>query len=127
MPRDNKKYLKVLTPAEARKNGSKGGKASVAARKKKKEFKELLNNILENQYFGKDIDFDKFKSEFPDLDVKELTAKVIISCKLLKKAIAGDLKAFELIRDTIGEKPVETHKYDGSPFIINISKDDDKL
>ncbi|MDE6224281.1 MAG: hypothetical protein K2M23_02275, partial [Alphaproteobacteria bacterium] len=99
MPKGNKKYLKVLTPAEARKNGSKGGKASVEARKKKKEFKELLNNILENQYFGKDIDFDKFKSEFPDLDVKELTAKVIISCKLLKKAVAGDLKAFELIRD----------------------------
>ena len=30
-----------------------------------------------------------------------------MSVTLLKKAIAGDTKAFEIIRDTIGEKPTE--------------------
>ena len=36
-----------------------------------------------------------------------ITNKDIIVTAMLLKAAAGDTKAFELIRDTIGEKPAE--------------------
>ncbi len=36
-----------------------------------------------------------------------------ISLALIKKAIKGDIKAFEVIRDTIGEKPTEKQEITG--------------
>lgn len=36
-----------------------------------------------------------------------------ISLALIKKAIKGNIKAFEVIRDTIGEKPTEKHELKG--------------
>lgn len=37
-----------------------------------------------------------------------------ISVAMLKQAMNGSVKAFEVIRDTIGEKPVEEIKHSGS-------------
>lgn len=34
-------------------------------------------------------------------------AQVAMSAALIKQAISGNTKAFEIIRDTIGEKPVD--------------------
>ena len=36
-----------------------------------------------------------------------------ISLALIKKAIKGNIKAFEVIRDTIGEKPADKHELKG--------------
>ena len=38
---------------------------------------------------------------------------------LIKKAIKGDTKAFELIRDTVGEKPVEQIQQLETPKIVD--------
>lgn len=80
----NTKNLKpqahALTVAEA----SKGGKNSAKARQQRKTLKEELLLLL--------ADGDTQKS---------------ISLSLIAKAMSGDTKAFEVIRDTIGEKPVD--------------------
>ena len=73
-----------LTPSERRKNASKAGKASAKARQKRKSLKEELLLLLE---------------------VGDTQQSVTLA--LLEKAKAGDTKAFEVIRDTIGEKPVD--------------------
>lgn len=72
------------TPEERRRNGRKGGIASGIARNERKTLKEQLLILLENGDTQKEV-----------------------SLALISKALTGDTKAFEVIRDTIGEKPKE--------------------
>lgn len=70
----------VLTASEQRK----GGKASALARKKRKTLCEELLLLLAQG------------------DTQQR-----LSTALIERALLGDTKAFEVIRDTIGEKPVD--------------------
>lgn len=70
--------------SEAREKGKNGGIASGKARRKRKTLKEELIALLETG----------------DNQVK-------LSVALLTSALDGNVKAFEVIRDTIGEKPKE--------------------
>lgn len=71
-----------LTSEEAKKRGRAGGKKSVEARKERKLIKEAIVERLGAADFDEIID------------------------GLIERAKKSD-KAFELIRDTIGEKPVD--------------------
>lgn len=91
----NTKNLKRLSSEEARKNGQKGGKASVEKRRQRKTFRELLEIAL------------SMPSDAGGSNAEEIVASMI------RKAQSGDVKAFEAVRDTIGEKPadvIETHE-----------------
>ena len=70
--------------SEARKRGRKGGLASGEARRKRKTLKEELLLML-----------------------SEGETQKSVTLALIEKAMSGDTKAFEVIRDTIGEKPVD--------------------
>lgn len=83
-----KSNLKRLTSDEARKFGLKGGRASVVARRKKKVLRELLEIAMEQQIEGGEAS----------------TAEGIVAA-LIKRGLAGDVKAFEVIRDTLGQNP----------------------
>lgn len=83
MPRGNTDNLKpVQSKEEARERGRAGGIASGIARRERKTLKEELISLLSKG------------------DTQEK-----ISLSLLKKALEGDTKAYEVIRDTVGEKP----------------------
>ena len=83
------------TKSEQREIARKGGKASAAKRAERKTFREglllLLNEPLKDKA-GQTTD---------------KTTQDAIIAGLVKRAISGDTRAFEMIRDTIGEKPVE--------------------
>lgn len=88
----NEKNLKPVTLQsrnEARERGKKGGIASGKARRMKKTFKELLKIALE------------MPSKNGSTNAEEIVASMI------RKAQSGDVKAFEAVRDTIGEKPTD--------------------
>lgn len=85
----NLKPFSELTESEQREIRSKGGKASGKARRKRKEFKEALKTALT-------VVMDNDKT------VQEIGIEA-----LLDKFMKGDPKVFELIRDTIGEKPTD--------------------
>ena len=72
---------------------SEGGRKSVEARRAKKELKAVLEDLLEKQY--------------KDSNGNELTGAEAICVQLFRKALKGDNKAFVIVRDTIGQKPVE--------------------
>ena len=72
------------TPSELREMARKGGLASVEARRKRKTLKEELLLML-----------------------SEGETQQSVTLALIEKAMSGDTKAFEVIRDTIGEKPVD--------------------
>ena len=81
------------SPEERSKIAKMGGIASGEAKRRKKTFREALEAILETEVLDKNGN-----------KIDLLTA---ISAKQIEKANKGDTKAFEVIRDTIGQKPVE--------------------
>ncbi|MBR1777284.1 MAG: hypothetical protein IJ752_01705 [Alphaproteobacteria bacterium] len=91
-----------LTKSEAKRRGKNGGKKSGEARRERKALKERLLLLLETG------------------DTAESVAVALIN-----KALSGNVRAFEVIRDTIGEKPVDkVAQTDGSgkdiPRVIEI-------
>ena len=78
-----------LTAEEA----SKGGKASGEARRQKRDLKRAIDILFE-----KDIKAN---------DGTVLSGAEAIAAAQFKKALKGDTKAFETLRDTAGQKPVE--------------------
>ena len=91
-----------LSHEEAVKNGQKGGIKSGEARRKRKTFRETLLALLE------------------DGDLQEN-----INLAILQKAKRGDIKAFEVVRDTIGEKPTEKIEAEVTNTNINITLEEE--
>lgn len=83
---ENLKPIKAgeLSKEEAKKRGAKGGIKSGEVRRERKLLKDELLLLLST---GK--------------------TQEKISLALIQKALKGDTKAFEIIRDTIGEKPTQ--------------------
>lgn len=77
------------TKEEQREIAKKGGKASGEARRRKRELKELLEIALEQKTEGGD------------------TKAECITNMLVEQAMAGNTKAYRLIRDTLGQAPVQ--------------------
>ena len=76
--------------------GAKGGKAGAESKRARKTLRAELELLLESH--AKD----------PKTGVQsEKTIQEAITLALITKALKGDTKAFEIIRDTIGEKPAE--------------------
>ena len=76
------------TKEEQRAIAKKGGIASGKSRQKRKEFKEALLLALQTVKDGQTIQ---------DIGIESL----------MTKYMCGDLKAFEIVRDTVGEKPTD--------------------
>ena len=96
--KDNLIPFDKRTKSEARELGKKGGKASGKARRERKQLKEELIALLQ--------------ALVPDEDGGTKTAQERISLSLIEEATKGNVKAFEVIRDTIGEKPKDTHAFE---------------
>ena len=91
---DNLKSLAERTTEEKRKIGTMGGKASGEARRKKRDLKLAMQALLE--------------AEVKDKKTGEtMSGAEAIAMAQYRKALKGDAKAFELVRDTSGQKPVE--------------------
>ena len=85
----------VRSKSEARERGRAGGKASGKARQERKTFREGLLLLLNEPLKDKGG------------NATDKTTQDAIIAGLVKRAINGDTRAFEMIRDTVGEKPVE--------------------
>ena len=83
-----------------------GGRASVIARRKKKDFREACLALLE--------------TEMTDNEGNLVTGYDVVVSSLFTQAKAGNVKAFEALRDTAGQKPVEKLVVsDVDPSVIN--------
>ena len=87
------------TEKEQRKIAISGGKASGEARRAKKTMKEMLDYLLEKEITNK--------------AGEKATTLEAISVSIIKQAMAGNTKAYEVIRDTIGQKPDNVMKLKG--------------
>ena len=88
----NEQNLKPFTSDQSReeavKNGRIGGIVSGEARRERKKLREDLEYLLSQPMSGR-------------------TTQECICLALLKNALQGSVRAFEIIRDTIGEKPAD--------------------
>ena len=85
-----------LTESQQREIASKGGKASVEAKRKRKTLKEELLLMLEDEEVQKSV-----------------------AVALIQEAQSGNVKAFGMLRDTIGEAPVE--KVQTTQTVVDLS------
>ena len=79
-----------LTEEEARKGGQKSGET----RRRKKDLKMCLNILMEQELSK-------------DKNGNSVSGAEALALKAFREALDGDVKAFEVLRDTAGQKPVE--------------------
>lgn len=100
----------IQSESEARELGRKGGIASGEARRNKKTMKAMLDYLLEK--------------EIKNTSTGEtVTYREAILTSAIKKALKGDVKACQFIRDTAGEMPAsktEVTGKDGAPLIQKV-------
>ena len=92
----NKKNLVPLSTDKAREIGKIGGKKSGQVRAERKKLKEELEILL-----------------------NEGKCQQRICLSLIDKALKGNIKAFEVIRDTIGEKNPVNIGINNAPTIVD--------
>lgn len=110
-----------LTPEQRRRNASKAGKASAKKRQQNKTFKEIISKFLDGQVSDERLKQQMIDFGFADEEVSNKSCAVFA---LWREAIKGNTKAFELLRDTIGEKPIEQIQ-NINPPVINIERPKD--
>lgn len=91
-----------MRPSEyklSQEEAKKGGKASGEARRRKRDIRLALEALLEKEY--------------TDKHGNTLTGAEAIALKQMEKALKGDTKAFEVVRDSAGQKPRETIEVTG--------------
>lgn len=100
----NLKPRTTLSKEEAKRLGSKGGKASAKAKRERKAIRDQLKALLELP-----VKNEILKKKIKELGIsdKDIDNQMAITISIFNRALNGDTKAFEVIRDTIGEKPVE--------------------
>lgn len=81
------------TTEEQREIARQGGIASGKARAEKRDLRKALEMLLEK--------------EWKDKRGNSLTGTEAISAKLFEQAMNGNIKAFETIRSTVGQDPVQ--------------------
>lgn len=72
---------------------SKGGKASGRARAEKRDLRRALEALLEK--------------DWEDKNGNKLSGTQAVATKLFEQAMKGNIRAFETLRDTVGQKPIE--------------------
>ena len=70
-----------------------GGKRSAEVRRQKRDIRRALEALLEKTYTNKQGEV--------------LSGAEIIAIKQMEKAIKGDTRAFEVVRDSSGQKPID--------------------
>lgn len=102
----------LITQAERSKEQAKaisrmGGLARGKQRKARRTFKEIAEQMLQLKT-PEDIK-NKLINKFPELKNLDLKNSDAITLAQLARAISGDTKAFEVIRDTVGDRPVNVN------------------
>lgn len=97
--------LNERTKEEQKVIATMGGKASGKARREKKLMKDQLSTLL-----SLPLKNQKVKDGLKKLGLKadDIDNQMALVFALYQRGLKGDTKAFELIRDTIGEKPADT-------------------
>ena len=98
--KDSLRNVADLPPEERKKFASAGGKASVEARRKKKQMRKQMEILL-----GLDVKSKKSRESMKALGIDEddMNNQMALMVAMFKEAVNGNVNAFREIRDLIGE------------------------
>lgn len=103
-----------LTSEQLRKRATAGGIASGKARREKKMMKDTLATLLSMPLEDEEaVDVDNIKS-IAALKGRNITVQEAIMLAQIKKAMKGDTKAAEFVRDSSGNKPKDDLNINGN-------------
>lgn len=105
----NEQNLKPCEHKFTQEEAKKGAKNSAKSRRDKKMLKDCFELLLEGKR---------------EMDGKTLTGAQAMALTLFEKALGGDVKAAEFVRDTAGQKPVDKVQMKTD---VNISDSADRL
>ena len=91
---------------EASELGRKGGIESGKTRRKKRLMKDLVIEMLNSKIWNDELKA-KILNVFPEMEDEKMQVQTAMIASQIQKAMKGDTKAFEVMRDTAGQKPVE--------------------
>lgn len=94
--------LNKRTKSEQREIAKKGGIESGKIRREKKQMKEIINDLFSKPVTNQKI-IDKLKTLGYEDD--EITNQIAMISSAFFKALKGDIRAMEFLRDTAGQKP----------------------
>lgn len=100
-----------FTKENASEMGKRAGKASGKARRDKKLLKDCLEILLETKIETK--------------DGKKITGAEAMSASLFKKALSGDTRAFEVLRDSVGQKMPDKVEQTNTNITVDFGEMDD--
>ena len=81
-------------------------------KRQKQTFQSVARMLLEMAPTPEIV--EKIKEYLPGLDEKQITNRLAMTQKMIEKAIKGDGGAFQVLRDTAGEKPIEKQEITGA-------------
>lgn len=96
-----------LSQEEAKKGGINSGKA----RRAKRDLRKALELLLEK--------------DFKDKSGNTVSGTEALTTKLFEQAMKGNVKAFETIRDTVGQKPIEKVQQLQTDIVIDLGEHND--
>lgn len=102
--------LIVPTSEQARENGSKGGKKRAENARKRKAMKEQLEVFLQLPFQNLEA---KEKMIELGINPNDIDNQMAITVALCQRAIKGDTRAIEMIRDMVDGKPVDNVNLSG--------------
>lgn len=105
----------VQSKEEARERGRKGGLKSGEVRRQKRTLKEQMETLLSLPV--KDDNTRNF-IESLGIDPETIDNATAITLSIYQEALKGNTKAYELIRDTLGEKPTDKLQVEEAPVIV---------
>ncbi|HEP5886938.1 TPA: stress-induced protein [Streptococcus pyogenes] len=120
MPRDGTKNLKPMNQRskdEARRLGSKGGKASGIARRKKADLKKALNTVLTSK-----VHQSKLANLLEEMGF-ENSYEMAIVFSMANKATQGDVRAAEWISKTLDNEKDDLDKKEQRERIKSLKLD----
>lgn len=112
-----------LTPEQLRERASKAGKASVEAKRNKKTLQEICQAMMETRVTSEN-DIKKLQKLYPGLDVSDIDYATAMTYAQVNKALKGDAKAYEIVRDTGGEKPINKTEHSGQVSLSDMSDEE---
>lgn len=112
-----------MDPERARELQSKGGKKSVQVRRERKAMREDIDMILNAAVKNGPLQELTGEEDLSQMVGMNTTIQQQMIFALIQKTLSQDSKAveaFETLRDSVGEKPVDEHRYqDVTPVIIS--------
>lgn len=96
------------TEEEQKEIARKGGIKSGEVRRARKTAREILQEMLQRQLSNDQI--DDILGTSKNLLGEDKTAYAVINAKMIQVAAAGDTKAYNAVRDTVGDAPVQEQR-----------------